>query len=224
VLVCASGLRPGPHRPRVSWLRSPRHGSAARGIEKAQGLLVVHRLGTGWGRTEPKALTGRSADRRHLGCSGSRLSSRGVGGGGPKGAAPRFRGARWACSTSGHSKPNAQNGDATPVVVTSESRDKRCPGRSGWGEALGASDRVERCRASRAFEPSKPTPDPWNLGWLSGATRGSSRPRKGEWRAKLRTGATRGAVYGVRVIRWSCSRIVVVAEVGRRRPAPNLLR
>jgi len=44
---------------------------------------------------------------------------------------------------------------ASPALQPAASRahDKRCPGRSGWGEALAARNRGERCRAAKAGRP-----------------------------------------------------------------------
>jgi hypothetical protein len=119
-------------------------------IEKARGS-VSPQAGDRLGTKEPTP-SGCSFDRRHLGCSGCRSSSRGNGGGGPRGVL------RVSAGYAGRFRHRAFETEAqavaTPVAAASEHRDRRCPSRSGWGEAPGASDRDGRCRAHEGGPPS----------------------------------------------------------------------
>jgi hypothetical protein len=73
------------------------------GTKKAQPLF--HRLGTACGRTAELSRA-RSGDGRHLGCSGTRPSSRRIAGGGPtRRGAPRAQ--RWANPCVGSKEPTA---------------------------------------------------------------------------------------------------------------------
>jgi hypothetical protein len=91
-----SGLVPGhrTRRPRVRGPCSPRHGgTGSHGSKRRQdhgSPQAGDRLGT---KRTTDSHGDPSVDGRHLGCSGSRSSSRGNGGGGPRGEAPRLRGA-----------------------------------------------------------------------------------------------------------------------------------
>jgi hypothetical protein len=95
---------------------------------------------------------------------------------------------------------------ATPRV-----RDRRCPGRSGWGKAPVASDRKGRrtrqCGATRTRASS-----PWPVkSRLAALQRPATERKPSIWnqrshpRKELCRWATTGAVRGVRTVRWSCS-------------------
>jgi hypothetical protein len=89
-------------------------------------------------------------------------------------------------------------------------RDMRCPSRSGWGEALAASDRGGRSRASRANALSRPLARDVSVGCASRtATRTPSAAVRERHEKQLCSWATVSMVRGVRTIRRLCSRIEV---------------
>jgi hypothetical protein len=84
---------------------------------------------------------------RHLGCSGTHPSSRKGAGGGPARDEAKARlGGEHRVHDDRRVGSKASNRPLRPA--RSRAHDTRCPSRSGWGEALGARKRGERCWGS----------------------------------------------------------------------------
>lgn len=113
-----------------------------------------------------------SDDGRHLGCSGTRSSSRGCVRGGPIPSDNRSRGSKGATATAvakrqarSEKAPHQAPGTSTPSRTAPRTSDTRCPRQvTGWGKASARAIAAGGAGARRSS--STPAPGPTNLGWL----------------------------------------------------------
>jgi len=113
-----------------------------------------------------------SDDGRHLGCSGTRSSSRGSVRGGPIPSDNRSGGSRGATATAVANarlvrkrRPIRRRCTSTPSRTAPRTSDTRCPRQvTGWGKAPARAIAAGGAGARRSS--STPAPGPTNLGWL----------------------------------------------------------